>query len=151
MLRLAEMYLIYAEAALGNSTSTTDALAMQYFNKVHTRAGLPAVVDPLTPDVIFRERIIEFAMEGMSWYDFVSLHYYNKAKAYDILNHQDRGLMAVIPDQFPNPTQWTIRKTAWATTNRFILANDGNFRLPIPTAEVSQAPNLLKEPVEYKF
>lgn len=150
MQRLAEMYLIYAEASLGNKSSTSDPLAMQYFNKVHTRAGLSPVVDPLTADIIFKERFVEFAMEGMSWYDLVSLHYYNKAKAYSILNTQDRGLMAVIPDQFPNPTQWTFRKTAWARTNRFITANDGNFTLPIPTAEVSQAPNLLKEPVEYK-
>jgi hypothetical protein len=149
MLRLAEMYLTYAEAVLGNSASTADPVALQYFNKVHTRAGLPAFINPLTADVIFKERIIEFAMEGMSWYDLVSLHYYNKAKAYSILNNQDRGLMAVIPDRFPNPTLWTIRKTSWARSNRFIVANDGNFVLPIPTAEISQAPNLLKPPVDF--
>ncbi|MEO5996665.1 MAG: RagB/SusD family nutrient uptake outer membrane protein [Chitinophagaceae bacterium] len=149
MLRLAEMYLTYAEAVLGNTASTADPLALQYFNKVHTRAGLPAFINPLTADVLFKERIIEFAMEGMSWYDLVNLHYYNKAKAYSILNNQDRGLMAVIPDQFPNPTLWTIRKTSWARTNRFIVANDGNFVLPIPTAELSQAPNLLKTPVDF--
>jgi len=33
MLRLAEIYLIYAEATLGNQTSTADATAMDYFNK----------------------------------------------------------------------------------------------------------------------
>ena len=41
MLRLADIYLIYAEAELGNNASTTDATALQYFNAVHTRAGLP--------------------------------------------------------------------------------------------------------------
>ena len=44
MQRLAEMYLIYAEAVLGNNASTTDATALEYFNKVHTRAGLAPLV-----------------------------------------------------------------------------------------------------------
>lgn len=149
MMRLAEMYLIYAEAVLGNNVSTTDPKALAYFNVVHMRAGLPVFEDPLTFDVIFRERLCEFAMEGMAWYDLVSLHYYDAAKAYSILNSQDRGLFFTAPDQFPNPTSWTFTKTSWATTERTIVANSGNFLLPIPSAELSQAPNLQKTPVDY--
>lgn len=148
MMRLSEMYLIYAEAVLGNSASTTDATALQYFNAVHTRAGLPAFEKPLTADVIFNERIVEFAMEGMAWYDLVSLHYYNKAKAYQILNSQDRGLFATAPDKMPDPTSWKCVKTSWASFRK-ITANDGNFQIPIPTAEVSQAPNLKLPAVDY--
>ncbi|MEO6549477.1 MAG: RagB/SusD family nutrient uptake outer membrane protein [Ferruginibacter sp.] len=149
MLRLAEMYLIYAEATLGNNASTMDAAAMDYFNKVHTRSGLPTRIDPLTLDDILKERFIEFAMEGMGWYDLVSLHYYNPSKAYSILNSQDRGLYNIVPDVFPNPTSWTFKKTTWATTERKIVANSGNFLLPIPAQEKSQAPNLAKPPVDY--
>jgi hypothetical protein len=149
MLRLAEIYLIYAEAELGNSASTSDVTALEYFNKVHMRSGLSKYELPLTHDVIFRERMVEFAVEGMAWYDLVSLHYYNAEKAYRILNQQDRGLFFIEPDVFPNPTQWTITKTSWATTDRFINANSGNFRLPIPTAELNQAPNLRKPAVDY--
>lgn len=149
MMRLAEMYLIYAEAVLGNNSSTTDATALAYFNQVHMRAGLPQFIEPLTPDVIFKERIVEFAMEGMAWYDLVSLHYYNSAKAYSILNEQDRGLFFTQPDVFPNPTFWTFKKTPWATVDRKINANAGNFLLPIPSAELSQAPNLSKPAVDY--
>ncbi|MCF2443565.1 RagB/SusD family nutrient uptake outer membrane protein [Dyadobacter sp. CY345] len=149
MMRLAEMYLIYAEAVLGNNESTTDPKALAYFNTVHMRAGLPVFEDPLTFDVIFRERLCEFAMEGMAWYDLVSLHYYDAAKAYSILNSQDRGIFFTAPDQFPNPTSWTFTKTSWATTERTIVANSGNFLLPIPSAELSQAPNLQKPPVDY--
>ena len=149
MLRLAEMYLIYAEAVLGNGTSTTDATALEYFNKIHTRAGLAPLLDLLTTDILFKERILEFAMEGMGWYDLVSLHYYNPAKAYSILNSQDRGLFAVKPDVFPNPTEWTFKKTAWNTIDRMINAYDGNFLLPIPAAEMSQAPNLRKPAIDY--
>jgi len=149
MMRLAEMYLVYAEAVLGNNASTTDGTALGYFNKVHMRAGLPKFEAALTADVIFKERIVEFAMEAMAWYDLVSLHYYNPEKAYGILKSQDRGLFFARPDVFPNPTQWTFTKTSWATTDRTVDANSGNFRLPIPTAEENQAPNLKKPEVDY--
>ena len=148
MMRLAEVFLIYAEAALGNSASTTDAIALDYFNKVHTRAGLPPFTDPLTFDVIFSERMKEFAVEGLAWYDLVSLHYYDPTKAYGILNSQDRGLFFTAPDQMPNPTEWTFTKTSWFG-ERTIDANSGNFLLPIPNVELSQAPNLAKPPVDY--
>lgn len=150
MMRLAEMYLTYAEAVLGNGTSTTDGKALQYFNQVHTRAGLSPVTGALTFDQIFKERIVEFAMEGMAWYDLVSLHYYNPTKAYAILNAQDRGFFFTKPDRFPDPTSWTFTKTAWATAERKIDANSGNFLLPIPSAELSQAPNLQKPAVDYQ-
>lgn len=150
MMRLAEMYLTYAEAKLGNNASTTDPTALQYFNAVHTRAGLPALTDTthLTFDMIFKERTIEFAMEGMIWYDLVRLHYWNPTKALAILNSQDRGLFAIYPDVYPNPTQWTFVKTSWST-KRYVTANEGNFLLPIPAAELTQAPNLEKPPVDY--
>jgi hypothetical protein len=104
---------------------------------------------PLTFDVIFKERMLEFAMESMAWYDFVSLHYYNPQKAYTILNNQDRGFFNIRTDAFPNTTEWTFKKTTWATTERKINANAGNFRLPIPSAEISLAPNLNKPAVDY--
>jgi len=155
MMRLAEMYLIYVEAAMGNNTSTSDATAIDYFNKVHTRAGLAAYVvagtngsGPLTFDMLLSERFKEFAMEGMSWYDMVSLHYWNPSKALSILNSQDRGLFFTSPDQMPNPTEWTFTKTSWFS-ERLINANEGNFLLPIPNVELSQAPNLQKPPVDY--
>jgi hypothetical protein len=158
IMRLAEMYLIYAEAVIGNSTSTTDATALEYLNAVHTRAGLPPyqLIDPIsgapTPitfDMVFKERMLEFAVESMAWYDFVNLHYYNPAKAYQILNSQDRGFFNIRTDAFPNPTLWTFKKTTWATADRKIEAKSGNFRLPIPSAEISLAPNLKKPAVEY--
>lgn len=155
MMRLAEMYLIYAEAVIGNNTSTTDATAVDYFNKVHTRAGLsPWTLSgtnangPLTLDAVFSERFKEFAMEGMAWYDLVSLHYWNPAKAFSILNSQDRGLFFAKADQITNPTVWTFTKTSWFG-ERMITANEGNFLLPIPNAELSQAPNLKNPAVDY--
>jgi hypothetical protein len=73
------MYLIYAEATIGNGTSTTDPVALAYYNRIRQRAGLPAWLvagpnsnGPLTLDVVHSERFKEFAMEGMTWYDIVS-------------------------------------------------------------------------------
>jgi hypothetical protein len=155
MMRLAEMYLIYAEAEIGNNESTTDATAIQYFNAVHTRAGLPPYeVDgqggkgPLTLDKVYSERFKEFAMEGMAWYDIIRLQYWNPEKAYSTLNEQDRGLFLVAPDVMPNPSQWTFTKTGWFT-ERQATVNSGNFYLPIPNTELSQAPNLSKPAVDY--
>ena len=158
MMRLSEMYLIYAEAVIGNSGSTTDATAIAYFNKVHQRAGLPAWTlsgtnpnGPLTLDVVLNERFKEFAMEGFTWYDIVSLHYWNPTKALGILNSQDRGLFFAKPDNTSNPanaTEWTFTKTSWYSP-RFVNANEGNFVMPIPAIELSQAPNLQNPPVDY--
>jgi hypothetical protein len=150
MLRLAEMYLIYAEATLGNNGSTSDATVLAYFNLVHERAGLPPFTGALSWDDIFEERIKEFAMESMAWYDLVRLHYYNPEKAYSIINGQDRGLLLAKPDRWPDPTGWTFTKTT-RFTERFAVANSGNFLLPLPASEVSQAPSLNEEPTPYEF
>lgn len=160
MLRLAEMYLIYAEAALGNSSSTTDATAIQYINAIRQRSGLPKYADPitggllpLTLDAILNERFKEFAIEGMAWYDLVSLHYWNPTKAFSILNSQDRGFYYITPDNVTNPSVWTIKKTPWATAAsgnpRMINANSGNFRIPIPAVEMAQALWLKNPAVDY--
>jgi starch-binding outer membrane protein, SusD/RagB family len=152
MLRLAEMYLIYAEATLGNGASTSDAKALEYFNAVHRRAGLGEFPAPLSFEDIFKEKIIEFAMEGRAWYDFVALHYHNPDLAYTWLKEQDRGAFYVEVDNIDQATSWTFAPTSWVdVATRKIDANSGNFRLPIPDAEVSQAPNLRKPAVDYDF
>jgi starch-binding outer membrane protein, SusD/RagB family len=160
MMRLAEMYLIYVEATLGNNASTTDAIAVSYFNQIRNRAGLPNYADPVTNaprpitiDAILNERFKEFAIEGMAWYDLVSLHYWNAQKAYDILNSQDRGFYWIEPDVRNAPaSNWVIKKTPWANppaNPRKINANPGNFRIPIPAVEMAQAPWLSAPAVDY--
>jgi starch-binding outer membrane protein, SusD/RagB family len=155
MMRLAELYLIYAEASIGNSASTTDATAVAYFNKVHQRAGLPAWTvsgtnanGPLTLDAVLTERFKEFAMESSTWYDIVSLHYWNPTKALNLLNSQDRGLFVAKADNINNPTEWTIIKTSWFSPRK-IVATENNFVIPIPAIELSQAPWLAAPAVEY--
>lgn len=146
MLRLADLYLIYTEAVLGNQPSTNDALALQYFNAVRTRAGL-GTKSSITYDDIFNERFLEFAMEGQAWYDFVRLHYYNPAKALDMLSKQDRGSYRAYPNALTNATWWRIV----SVTPAYYPVTEANFYLPYPSTELTVAPNLNKPPVPYVF
>ncbi|RYZ62446.1 MAG: RagB/SusD family nutrient uptake outer membrane protein [Chitinophagaceae bacterium] len=159
MLRLAEMYLVYIEATLGNGATTVDPQAVQYLNALRNRAGMPNYTDqngaplPITLDLILSERFKEFAIEGMAWYDLVSLHYWNPQKAYDILNSQDRGFYWIEPDvRNAQANNWVIKKTPWANppaNPRKINAHAGNFRIPIPSVETAQAPWLNEAAVDY--
>jgi len=146
MLRLADVYLLYAEALMGNAATTTNAEALKYFNAVRTRAGLDAKTS-ISADDLFYERRLELAMEGQAWYDIVRLHYYNPAKALSILSQQDRGTYRVVPNTATNATSWTVT----SDTPAMYPVTESNFYLPYPAAELTAAPNLRKPPVPYQF
>ncbi|MDP4265378.1 MAG: RagB/SusD family nutrient uptake outer membrane protein, partial [Bacteroidota bacterium] len=90
VLRLAEVYLIYAESILGNAASTTDAQALQYFNAVRTRAGVPTKSSITFMD-IFQEKRVETIMEGNAWNEIVRWYYFNPAAAIAYTAAQDKG------------------------------------------------------------
>jgi tetratricopeptide (TPR) repeat protein len=71
LMRLAEMYLIRAEsnARLGTSVGAT---ALDDYNVIHTRAGLPAA-GSVTVDDILLERRLELAHEGFKIHDLKRL------------------------------------------------------------------------------
>lgn len=149
MLRLADVYLIYADAVLGNNATTSDPLALEYFNAVRTRANLDAK-QSITYDDIYNERFLEFAMEGQAWYDLVRLYYFNPTKALDIISHQDRGAYRVFPDKTVGATSWVVKEDP-NDASRFFPVTAANFFLPIPSTELTKAPNLNKPPVPYQF
>ncbi|MEP7095790.1 MAG: RagB/SusD family nutrient uptake outer membrane protein, partial [Flavobacterium sp.] len=140
LLRLADIYLIYAEAILGNNASTSDADALLYFNKVRTRAG----VDPVTvlnTDVILKERRVEFACEGQYWYDLVRLSYYKPQKAVDLLSNQRR-----VPFEYNKNTQVATPKDPIGPISP---ATFGTFTLQLPATEVIANPKLNEPSVPY--
>ncbi len=69
--RLADVYLMKAEAILGNSESTSDASALAAFNAVRKRANVSEKTSITLSDII-RERRIEFCMEYFNWWDMVT-------------------------------------------------------------------------------
>ena len=146
LLRLADVYLTYSEAILDVDPDE----ALTYLNLVRRRAGVNAK-SSITWEDVFYERILEFAMEGQAWYEFTKLHYYDPAKAYQILSEQDRGTFRVYPDRLPDPQLWEIEIPDSDTSPRYFPVNSGNFKIPIPSAELSRAPNLRKPPVPYDF
>jgi len=139
LLRLADVYLIYAEAILGNNGSTSDAEALKYFNKVRTRAGVDPV-STINMDSILKERRIEFAFEGQYWLDLVRLSYWNPTKAVDILNKQKRVTFA-----YANGVATPDAPIGTAVMPAKIEA----FTLQIPASELTADPNLAEPPVPY--
>jgi hypothetical protein len=139
LLRLADVYLIYAEAILGNNGSTSDGEALKYFNKVRTRAGLDPVAT-INIDDILKERRIEFAFEGQYWLDLVRLSYWNPTKAVNILNNQKR-----VTFKYENGVATPDAPIGTA----IIPATISSFTLQLPASELTADPNLAEPPVKY--
>lgn len=154
ILRLADVYLIYAEAMIGTGSSTTDASALSAFNAVRNRA-IPGAEPKtsITWDDVWKERRLELAGEGDRWYDFVRLSYYNPQKAIAELKAQKRnafwGLDALYKGYFESG-QWVVDETSMMYDEDTPIpnANESIFTLPFPTEDVVFNENLMKDPIE---
>ncbi|NLX81636.1 MAG: RagB/SusD family nutrient uptake outer membrane protein [Proteiniphilum sp.] len=164
ILRLADVYLIYAEAVLGNAESTSDAEALWAYNEVRKRAGV-STKSSITWRDIFLERRLELAFEGDFWYDIVRWHYYEPDKALAYLNGQNRktytGLSGYYLDQgwntwgkeggYPKVDQ----ETGELSPRIDIERPDGKpythdkFTMPFPSTDLQMNPNLSKDPIDY--
>jgi len=149
MLRLAEIYLNYAEAILGNNASTSDETALEYFNKVRTRAGMPPKTSIAYED-LRHERRVEFCMEGRYWYDLVSRAYYKQQEVLDYINNeQNRG--TVINYLFDAPNSLRVDPDRSPGARPVGKASPATFKLPYPESESIQNPLLGEAPVPYTF
>lgn len=150
MMRLPEVYLTLAEAILGEAESTSNPEAVNAVNVVRERAGLEPLAE-ITWHDIYRERMLEFAMENLSAFDYSRLHYYNPQKAYQMLSEMNRGYYWVRPiPNIDNPVDWEVTEREREDQFDFINVNASNYYLPIPDAEIIRAPNLLNPPVPYE-
>ena len=90
-MRLADVYLMKAEAILGNNAETSDAQALAAFNAVRVRAGVEPYTKITFSDLI-RERRIEFCMEYCNWWDMVTWYRWKPQTMLDFFNNkQHRG------------------------------------------------------------
>ena len=136
--RLADVYLIYAEAILGNQARTSDADALDAINRIRTRAGLSPLAS-FTLDDVLHERRVEFAYEADYWYDIVRMHYFNPSKAIQMISEQERGIRI-----FGAEGEWVVSSQHFVPTQE-------DFTLPYPSGEVEQNPKLREDPVKYDF
>jgi hypothetical protein len=131
MLRLAEVYLNLAEAILGNNASTSDATALQYFNAVRTRAGMPSKTSIAYEDLRY-ERRIELAFEGQYWYDLVRRAYYQQQEVVNYLNNQSRNARY---SYNATTKQYEISADYVAPGNGVATATAKSLTLPIPDTD----------------
>ena len=150
--RLSDVYMIYVEAMLGGQSSTSDVTALEYFNMIRERAGL-LTKSSLTFEDIIKERRVEFALEGINWFDIKRYSYRDQAASLDYLNAMERQT-TFQRDQDPNAADENSLDGYLPTPAPTpIVATESDLWLPIPSAEVVANPLLAPgEPaVEYDF
>ena len=153
ILRLADVYLVYAEAILGNSASTSDPSALAAFNAVRNRA-IPGATPKtsITFDDIWKERRLEFAHEGDRWYDFVRLSWYDPQRAINELVSQRRNGYYGFNDvakAYYETGSWVVDPsvTRYDTDTQAPNVTVGTFTLPFPTEDVVFNKHLLEDPI----
>lgn len=152
ILRLADVYLIYAEASYltGNS-----AAALEYVNKVRERAygsnyETHGKLTSVTWEDIWKERRLELAGEGDRWYDFVRLSYYNIADAKAKILAQKRNAVnsyGLVAEKYYKDKEWVVdpSKTNYDDATPKPNVTDAVFTLPFPQEDVVNNPHLMEE------
>ncbi len=152
MLRLADIYLIYAEATLGGAGSTSDGRALQYFNAIRERADLPAKTEITFIDIL-KERRVEFCMESNFWFDVKRYYYRDPSAALAWLNGQQREITFYRDDSPGAADENTVDGYILQPPPSPILITNSHMQMPIPAAEVNVnsklAPDVPAE--EYDF
>lgn len=171
LLRLSDIYFIYAEAAMGLASSTSDAAAIGYVNTVLSTHGAGYQVSaPFTFEDLIKERRLEFAFESVAWYDIKRYYYRDPAAAlaylngmqrdrvyrFDYANHPTTNLPASSLYELENDKDNFI--IGWQTTdngeyngNRVnnIVFSDASMYLSLPAEVTTKAPILLEPAVDY--
>ncbi len=170
MLRLADVYLLYAEALLADGDQLTSGPGYEAYLAVRERAGLnPPADGNMTYEDLFNERRVEFGLESQSWLDVKRRYYRNSAEALDYLNSQVRTARYYrinSSDGLENdPAGYELVPPGGERTERgdngeilyntdpAVSFNDARMMLPIPGEEVVANPLLRAdvEPVDYVF
>lgn len=139
MMRLAEVYLNYAEATLGNNRKTTDATALKYFNALRTRAGV-ATKNSLTFEDIRHEFRVETAFEGLYWYFIVRRGYYQQQEMVNYVNHQHRNA-----SYYKSATHEYVLSEDYAEPGPSVATATAK-NLTLPIADTDQTKNPLLKP-----
>ena len=149
MMRLSDVYLMYADAILGSNASTADPEALKYFNAVRARAGV-APKTSITYADLMQERKVEFAYEGHAWYNWKAWYYFDPSAALNYYNTQNRGNYNISYNNGnPFVTYFASNNSTPGTVTYNISANTAN--LPYPEADLLVTPSLSSSPVPFDF
>lgn len=144
MLRLAELYLTYAQAEqalAGGSVSGGEALT--YYNQIRERAGL-STEDSFGFMDVFMEKWKELAYEGQNWFQLVRWYQFEPEAAKQFIRDQKRGYTV----SYNEDGEFTIQEPDNYSP---IEVSDDIFSLAYPEVDVIQNDLLMEEPVEYDF
>lgn len=161
ILRLADVYLTYAEACLGNNSTLSDGRGLYFFNRVRERAKINKK-SSITLDDIIRERRVEFGMEYSNWYDMVTWFRYLPDKMLNYFNNQWRGTGRMLSSKMRTEncilgsmTRMELRslkRPEYYTAPEFTINIEAeDIFLPYPESDVIQNPLLNEPPVPYTF
>lgn len=169
LLRLSDVYMVYAEACIGTASSTNDSKALEYVNAIRTRAKLAALQSPLTFERLIQERRKEFAFEGINWIDIKRLYYRDASAAYTYLNSMNRDQIYRLDfttgynemstaDKYVFENNKQNYKLSWQTLSDVndydsrvnnIVFNQTSMYIPLPAAVTTKAPILNEPAVDY--
>lgn len=138
VIRLAEMYLTFAEAAVETGIAASQAL--EYINRVRTRAGHIAAT-ALTKELVRRERRVELAFEGLRYFDVMRWDL-----GAQVLNGPLYGSRLGTMDATGKVT-WKGNGNVVNAENYIVLENrvfhpDRKYLLPVPQSEMDANPNM---------
>jgi hypothetical protein len=173
---------MYTEAVMGTSDVTSDALAVQRFNAVRQRAFSLNIANyvaktSVTRNDLFKERRMEFFMEGLFWQDIVRRSFYDLNWTKNYLNNKLKDTDALTemtnyvwyhytynPVRLLSTGGWTnsprastvvareaVHDLGSATYVHSINAKDNIWALPYPQVDASKNPLLNLEPVKFNF
>lgn len=153
MLRLAEVYLNFCDAAMGNNEVVNKAIKpnacyndpITVLNKIYSRARSGATITSMSKTNLLRERRLEFALEGRYWFDLLAWSYYDRSNVINyILGDQKRTY------EYTYNTTNNIYSTSGSTIGVVgVTAENFSFLLPYPSSEVTQDPYLSGDAISY--
>ena len=151
ILRLGDIYLVYAEACYLTGDSGS---ALEYVNKIRTRAHAEPLTS-VTYEDIWKERRLELALEGDRWYDYVRRSYYDASACITELLAQRRsgwsGLDTVYKrfvtdaqDNYvgPGTREWDTSAVVYNNDQELTDVKTSMFYMPFPTEDVVMNPNV---------
>lgn len=141
-LRLADLYLLYAEALIESDKDLSTA--KNYIDKVRERAGIPTIDQSWAPiggaddketlrSIVRRERTIEFYMENQRFWDL------RRWMMGDKLDIQPTGMNV---DGATNKEFFKVVDSSY----KLNFYKPSNYLLPIPFDEVLNNPNIVQNP-----